>query len=49
MFSISLQDIENYLANTHAQTHMQYKLKVLDVFQVGREDEAKDFMDVGNR
>lgn len=38
-----------YVANTHAATHNQYKLKVLDVFNVEKEGEKENFTDCGNR
>ncbi|XP_039295821.1 poly [ADP-ribose] polymerase [Nilaparvata lugens] len=35
--------IEQYVTNTHAATHQQYKLEILDVFKVIRKDEEKRF------
>ena len=35
--------IEQYLRNTHAATHRQYSLELLDVFEVEREGEAERF------
>lgn len=42
-----LQMISKYLKNTHASTHNQYDMELLDVFAL--EHEKKDFTDVGNR
>lgn len=39
----------NYVAKTHAATHDQYKLKVLDVFEAERAGERERFLDHGNR
>lgn len=39
--------ISKYLKNTHASTHNQYDMELLDVFAL--EHEKKDFTDVGNR
>lgn len=39
--------ISKYLENTHASTHNQYDMELLDVFAL--EHEKKDFTDVGNR
>ncbi len=41
--------IEDYVKNTHASTHNQYKMKVMDVFAVNKDRENKQFNDVGNR
>jgi poly [ADP-ribose] polymerase len=41
--------IDKYLQNTHAPTHMNYKLKLLDVFETHKEAEEKRFTDLGNR
>ena len=41
--------IEDYVRNTHAQTHNQYTQKVLDVFVCNKEREQTNFRDVGNR
>ncbi len=41
--------IEDYVRNTHASTHNQYKMKVMDVFAVNKDREDKQFNDVGNR
>ena len=39
--------IAKYLENTHATTHNQYHMELLDVFAL--EHEKKTFTDVGNR
>ena len=39
--------IAKYLENTHASTHNQYHMELLDVFAL--EKEKKAFTDVGNR
>ena len=39
--------IAKYLENTHASTHNQYHMELLDVFAL--EKETKAFTDVGNR
>lgn len=41
--------IEQYLHNTHAATHSQYKMKLLDVFDTSKHGEKERFTDVGNR
>ncbi|KAK3589103.1 hypothetical protein CHS0354_017445 [Potamilus streckersoni] len=41
--------IDKYLKTTHARTHNQYKMKLLDVFDVDKEGEAAKFSDCGNR
>ena len=41
--------IEKYLQNTHAATHNQYKMKLLDVFDVTKHGEMDGFKDLGNR
>jgi len=44
-----IQMIEQYLMNTHAPTHTLYKMKLLHVFEVQRDDESQNFVDYGNR
>ncbi|KAK3701458.1 hypothetical protein QZH41_014541 [Actinostola sp. cb2023] len=39
--------VEQYLLNTHAKTHNQYALEVVDIFALKHQNEA--FADVGNR
>ncbi|KAL5022262.1 hypothetical protein ScPMuIL_001417 [Solemya velum] len=41
--------IENYLQNTHASTHNQYKLEIIDAFHMEKSGEAEQFTDFGNR
>ncbi|KAJ8303190.1 hypothetical protein KUTeg_019586 [Tegillarca granosa] len=41
--------IDSYLQNTHASTHNQYKMKILDLFEVEKEGESAKFNDLGNR
>ena len=41
--------VVKYVKNTHARTHNQYRLKVLEVFRVRRDGEQEVFKDVGNR
>ena len=41
--------IDKYLQNTHAATHNQYKMKILDVFDMAKHGEDSKFVDHGNR
>ncbi|CAG5133421.1 unnamed protein product, partial [Candidula unifasciata] len=41
--------IEKYLQHTHASTHNQYKMELVDVFACSKEGEAEHFKDYGNR
>ena len=41
--------IEQYIQKTHAPTHNNYKLKLLDVFEAEKPNEKKRFVDKGNR
>ena len=41
--------VEKYMRQTHAKTHSQYRLELVDLFQVEREGEKEEFKDVGNR
>ncbi|XP_006818261.1 poly [ADP-ribose] polymerase 2-like isoform X2 [Saccoglossus kowalevskii] len=41
--------INDYVQNTHAITHNQYKMEVLDVFEMEKEGEKEQFKDLGNR
>ena len=43
------QLVETYLQQTHAITHNQYKMKLLEVFDVEKQGEAAKFLDHGNR
>ena len=46
-YYLLFQMISKYLANTHAATHNQYNMELLDVFAL--DHEKKSFTDVGNR
>ena len=46
-FPYFFQVIAKYLENTHAETHNQYHMELLDVFELDRG--KKSFTDVGNR
>ena len=41
--------VNTYLQNTHASTHNQYKMKILDLFDMAKHGEDKKFNDCGNR
>ena len=41
--------IQQYVQNTHAKTHNQFKMQVSDVFEIDKEGEAENFNDVGNK
>lgn len=41
--------LSDYLTQTHAPTHMQYKLELLQAFEVRRQGEHEAFVDLGNR
>jgi len=41
--------INSYLQNTHATTHNQYKMKLLDVFKMAKHGEKEVFKDLGNK
>lgn len=43
------QLLDEYLQKTHAATHNQYKMKLLDVFEVQKQGEKERFVDCGNR
>lgn len=36
--------IEKYLQSTHAPTHSDYSMSVLDIFKVDREGESNNFL-----
>lgn len=42
------QMIEDYLKNTHATTHNQYNMSVLDVFSMDKHGEDERFNNIGN-
>uniref|UniRef100_A0A0B7ABP7 Poly [ADP-ribose] polymerase n=1 Tax=Arion vulgaris TaxID=1028688 RepID=A0A0B7ABP7_9EUPU len=41
--------IDKYLKQTHASTHNQYKMELIDVFVCDKEGEDANFQDYGNR
>ncbi|CAL1532290.1 unnamed protein product [Lymnaea stagnalis] len=41
--------VKKYLEQTHASTHNQYKLELLDLFKCDKEDQDETFIDYGNR
>ena len=41
--------VDNYTQNTHAKTHNQYKMEVIDVFECADSRQCQKFKDVGNR
>ena len=41
--------VEKYVKQTHAKTHSQYRMEVVDVFEMDRGQEKAAFNDVGNR
>lgn len=41
--------IEKYTQNTHAKTHNQYKMEILDVFEIAKCQQNQNFHDVGNK
>jgi len=41
--------IEDYLQNTHAPTHNQYKMKIAELFEVKKDGDDETFTDKGNR
>ncbi len=41
--------IEDFLRNTHAATHNQYKMELTDVYEVTKDGEENRFVDCGNR
>ena len=47
--SADYQMLEDYLHNTHASTHMQYSLDIMDCFEVNKDGESDRFVDHGNR
>lgn len=46
---VSFQMINEYLQNTHAATHNQYKMQIEDVFELEKESEAEQFIDHSNK
>ena len=47
--AIRLQLVSNFMQTTHANTHNQYTMKILDVFDVSRGKEDANFKDYGNK
>ncbi|KAL8613854.1 hypothetical protein ACOMHN_032844 [Nucella lapillus] len=45
----NFQLMEQFLHKTHAMTHNQYKMKLLEVYQVEKQGEKEQFTDHGNR
>ncbi|XP_076469842.1 poly [ADP-ribose] polymerase 2-like [Babylonia areolata] len=41
--------VDEYLQKTHASTHNQYKMKLLEVFEVDKDGEKANYLDHGNR
>ena len=41
--------LNKYTQNTHAKTHNQYKMEIIDVFEVSDPDQIAEYNDVGNR
>ena len=41
--------VEDYLQNTHATTHNQYKMEIMDIYEVNKGGQDKNFVDKGNR
>ena len=47
--SEEFQLIDRYTQNTHAKTHNQYKMEVVDVFEITDTPHNENFKDLGNR
>ncbi|XP_052061319.1 poly [ADP-ribose] polymerase 2-like [Mytilus californianus] len=41
--------VNDYLLNTHASTHSQYKMEIVSLFEMKKHGEDKNFKDLGNR
>ena len=41
--------VESSIMSTHAPTHSNYSMDILDVFKLDKDTEDKKFVDVGNR
>ncbi|VDI78312.1 poly [ADP-ribose] polymerase, partial [Mytilus galloprovincialis] len=41
--------VNEYLLNTHAATHSQYKMEIVSLFEMKKHGEDKNFKDLGNR
>lgn len=44
MCLLCVKVIEKYLQSTHAPTHSDYTMSVLDIFKVDREGESNNFL-----
>ena len=42
-----MQLVSEFMQSTHAKTHNQYALRILDIFETQRSDEASLFKDYG--
>lgn len=47
--SVRAKVIEKYLQSTHASTHSDYTMSVLDIFKLDREGENDGFLQLHNR
>lgn len=47
--SVCVKVIEKYLQSTHASTHSDYTMSVLDIFKLDREGEHDSFQQLHNR
>jgi len=47
--SAEFKMVEKYTQNTHAKTHNQYKMQVVDVLEVKDQRRINEFKDIGNR
>lgn len=43
-----MSQIEKYMVNTHANTHYNYDIDIVQIFRVSREGEAERFKKVLN-
>lgn len=49
LFSLFVKVIEKYLNSTHAPTHSDYTMTILDIFKVDRQGESDNFQQLHNR
>lgn len=47
--SSTFKMLEQYMQDTHAETHRNYSIEVLDIFECDKEGEKDRFKDIGNR
>lgn len=47
--ALCVKVIEKYLQSTHASTHSDYTMSVLDIFKLDREGESDSFLHLHNR